>query len=228
MRPRTAQPGVLLECPTCGTPYEQGEEACFTCHLPLPASSHRFAGTSAEQRWRAARIATIGTPIVYGAAFIWFIVSHGPLWSRYDFGSGRDPISTTEVLILFGAGLVTYGTPGRTLHHYPSWALIRRGVPRWWKGLAASAVLVVSAVGGLELILRPALEHRVRGSIVHSATELAAAVDTWIWTTYLAVAVVLLWNLAATVLLPTQSLTPWRRQQLVKQQQHEHHHPARR
>lgn len=222
MGPSTAQPALLPECPSCGAPFEQGERACFTCHSLLPSNPYRSpAATSDEQRWRAARIATIGTRVVYGAAFIWFILSHGPLWTRYDFGSGRDPIFTTEILILVGAGFLTYGTPGRSLHHYPSRALVRRGTPRWWKGLAASAVLVTSTVAGLELVLRPALEDRVSGSIVHSAAELGGAIDTWIWTTYLAVAAVLLWNLAVTVLLPTQALTPWRRLQLRKQQQRE-------
>ncbi|WP_146181247.1 hypothetical protein [Homoserinimonas hongtaonis] len=210
---------TLLSCPSCEAPFEQGEALCFTCHSPLSTGWQSAKGAYSDyRRRRAARIAAAGTGIVYCAAFFWLIAAHAPLWSRYKFGSGRDVIFATEILILLGAGLLTYGKPGRTLHHYPSFALIRRGAPRWWKGLGASAILVGSAVLGLEGVLRPALEDRGSNSILHSQAEIAAAIDTWVWTTYLAVALVLAWNLIATRL-PPQVLSPGWRQQLMENQE---------
>jgi hypothetical protein len=145
-------------------------------------------------------------------------LAQAPVWAGIKTGTTRDLVYLIELSVIIIAGLAVYGTPGRTLHHYPSAALIRRGAPRWWKGLAASLVLVGTAVIAFEGLQRPILERRGSRSLVHTPEHVNWAIDVWMASSYAAVALVLVWNFIATFLGP-QDLTPGWRQQLMNDQE---------
>lgn len=145
-------------------------------------------------------------------------LAQAPIWAGITTGASRDLVYLIELGVVIVAGLAVYGTPGRTLHHYPSTALVRRGKPRWWKGLAASLILISSAIIAFEGIQRPILEHRGSMSIAHTSDHIDWAIGAWMGSSYAAVAIVLAWNFVAAVLGP-QQLTPGRCRQLMHSQE---------
>lgn len=210
---------MLLRCPSCETPFEYGEELCSACHSPLPHGCPPDDDTPGDdQRRRSTRIVTWGTTVVYATALLGMFLAQAPIWAGITTGTSRDLIYLIELSVIIIAGLAVYGTPGRTLHHYPSAALIRRGTPRWWKGAAASAVLVCSTAIAFEGLQRPALERRGSRAIVHTPEHIDWAINVWMTSSYAAVSLVLIWNLVAAFLGPQELTRGWRRQLMKKQE----------
>lgn len=208
---------ILQRCPSCELPCEPGEDACSSCLAWLSEKrvlDHGRSGYFARQRHT--RIVTIVTPALYTACWIAVLLIQGRIKSAYDMDGGRDLSTIVPTAVLLLGGFALYGLPGRTLHHYPVRTLIRRGHPRWWKGFAASSLLVAITVTAFELVLRPVLLQRGESSGSHSATELAEGVFIINSVGYAAVLVVLLWNVVAYAFFSPQNLTRPRRSQLSK------------
>ena len=210
--------GALIPCPSCGTPFEPGEDVCVYCltALTVPLEASRSLRDH-YARLRATRIVATATSAIYlgcsaGVLLVQFLVMR-------DSGLhvGRDLYAGITWAMFGAAGFAVYGIPGRTLHHYPTTAIVRRGRPHWWKGLAASAVVVAAMAAVHELIVRREWESRGAGVITVTRDQWMAAIDGASFVYYAGVAIILIWNAVAPVF-GRQSLTRSQRLHLMKSQ----------
>ncbi|TPW71074.1 zinc ribbon domain-containing protein [Schumannella sp. 10F1B-5-1] len=184
---------MVLPCPECGLPFEQGEDYCDACMSPLRAQRGPNPGRAslAERRRTSQLVRTVTIATV--------IVAYGIVGATYAIALGMVGMLKTHDFVLFpyvaavlvGAALV--GIPGVTLHHYPQEGWIRRGRPRWWKGtLAAMAFSGMTAIS-VEVFMRPELSARGAQVWMHPASDVATAVSAVSTSAYLGATVLIAW-----------------------------------
>lgn len=209
---------LMSPCPTCGTPFEYGEETCSSCLAWL--TSRRALNDGARgflARRRTARTVVGGTKVLLAVCFVALILIHYLALQSQGLTLARDISVLLPAIVVIVGILLIYGIPGRTLHLYPGFGLIRRGTPRLWKGAAASAAVIINAIVACELAFRPALEQRAVNEFGYLSPENTAAITVVCLANYAAVALVLLWNLVAHAMGPQEMLQS-RRQTLMQRQ----------
>lgn len=205
---------LLLRCAECGMPFERGEVACSVCLAWLTDRRTLDDGPLGHfARQRRARLVRVATSVVYAGCWLGALFLQGQAVSGDSPRTFRDLAAAAPTLILLG-GFALYGLPGRTLHHYPVRALVRRGRPAWWKGAAASAAFVVLVVVATELITRPVLAGRY--SAFRSSPEISETVASCYQIGFGTVAIVLLWNLIVHAVARPQGMDDDRRMQAVR------------
>lgn len=210
---------LLKRCALCETPYEPGEEACSKCFSPLSLTLLEQNPVGVFARQRTSRVVRVTTVCVYLGVDFAVRLAQQPALHGHGLTRGRgDLLLVLPVLIFLLAGLATYGLPGRTFHHYPLPAYIRRGTPRWWKGLAAAATFIAVMMVYQEMIMRPGLVRRGAQSSDFAHSEIAAAIDTANVIAYAGVGVVLAWN-ALAPLLGRQNMQSVQRRRLMEAQE---------
>lgn len=213
--------GLMRPCPTCALPFEHGEKQCINCHAPL-ADEWQLESVARRSaaRSRAGRIVLIVTPMLYLICILGLFGVRSALLDELTRTQWREFATGAPVIVLTGACLSLLGFPGRTLHHYPSYTIIRQGAPRWWKGALTSVVFAIAATVSIELISRPALESRIVRLITQTPQEAAVAIDTWVFASYVATGIMLLWMLVAPLLGP-QEMGKRRRWHLMRMQNYQ-------
>ncbi|MFT2815334.1 hypothetical protein [Leifsonia sp. A12D58] len=211
---------LMQPCPACASPYEYGEEACSSCLAWLTDRQQLDSGPHGYfARKRRARLVTIGSRSLLLGCMMGLMIIRWMIVDSVGIGTAgprRDSAALVPPAVI-GIGMVIFGIPGRTMHHYPSGGPIRRGRPRLWKGAVASAAFITLAIVLCELVNRPILQARAGGIFAHSPVEIAGAITTLNLIIYAAVALILLWNLSARLLGP-QDMDTGRRKQLMRMQ----------
>ncbi|GAB3397920.1 hypothetical protein GCM10027515_02620 [Schumannella luteola] len=207
----------------CSLPYEIGEDRCSACgtrldaRAPVDGRASREPATPAEvptrdlDRLRRTRaIASTGSAIVLLGIFA-AGVAQLVLWNdlRPEFSRG-DPLLLLYLALALAAVLLT-GAPGRTLAHYPLDGLLRRGRPRWWKGLLAGAIAAGLYLAANELFARGLLLNGRERSGDPSTAEIVALTDAGILISYASIAVWLIWTAIAPLLGPQLMMVRQRR-----------------